>query len=141
MNRSASRQLAGFQPAAMDLLGSLPWPGNIDELAQAVEQACARAAGSKVTITDLPDWVHLAHDAVAHPIEDDEPIELDAFLAEMERELLARALKKTRGNKSKAAALLGMSRPRFLRRLAQLGLIAPAELEEPVIFEPLPDEP
>jgi len=140
-NRSAGRQLSGFQAAATDLLASLPWRGNIDELAQAVEQACDRAAGPKVTTADLPDWVHLGHDAVAHSMDGDEPIELDAFLAEIEKELLARALKKSRGNKSKAAELLGLSRPRLLRRLAQLGLVTAAEIEEPVIFEPLSDEP
>jgi transcriptional regulator with PAS, ATPase and Fis domain len=137
---AANRQLSGFQPSALELLASLPWPGNIDELAEAVRAACAKAAGPRVLLADLPDWVHLAHDAAAHPPKGEEPIQLDAFLAEIEKELLARALKKTRGNKSKAAVLLGLSRPRLLRRLAQLGLIAPAEAEEPVIFEPLPEE-
>ncbi len=139
-NTAADRQLSGFQPAALELLTSLPWAGNIDELAAAVREATAKAAGPRVQTADLPDWVHLAHDAASHPPRDEEPIQLDAFLAEIEKELLARALKKTRGNKSKAAALLGLSRPRLLRRLAQLGLIAPAEAEEPVIFEPLPEE-
>jgi DNA-binding NtrC family response regulator len=92
-------------------------------------------------MADLPDWLHLAHGASARANPDDEPIQLDEFLAEIEKELLARALKKTRGNKSKAAELLGLSRPRLLRRLAQLGLIAPADLGEPIVFEPLPDEP
>jgi transcriptional regulator with PAS, ATPase and Fis domain len=137
---TSDKQLSGFQPAAGELLASLPWSGNIDELAAAVREACARAAGPRVLLTDLPDWVHLAHDAAAHPPKDEEPIQLDSFLAEIEKELLARALKKTRGNKSKAAALLGLSRPRLLRRLAQLGLIAPAEAEEAVVFEPLPEE-
>ncbi|MBW8884216.1 MAG: sigma 54-interacting transcriptional regulator, partial [Planctomycetia bacterium] len=137
---ASERQLSGFQAAAIELLASLPWAGNLDELAEAVRAACAKAAGPRVVLADLPDWVHLAHDAAAHPPRDEEPIQLDAFLAEIEKELLARALKKTRGNKSKAAALLGLSRPRLLRRLAQLGLIAPAEAEEPVIFEPLPEE-
>jgi DNA-binding NtrC family response regulator len=139
-NAASDRQLSGFQPAAIELLTSLAWPGNIDELAGAVRAACAKATGPCVMLADLPDWVHLAHDAAAQPPRDDEPIQLDAFLAEIEKELLARALKKTRGNKSKAAALLGLSRPRLLRRLAQLGLIAPSEAEEPVIFEPLPEE-
>jgi len=37
--------------------------------------------------------------------------------------------------------LLGLTRQRLLRRLAQLGLAAPAEVEEPIVFEPLPEEP
>jgi transcriptional regulator of acetoin/glycerol metabolism len=136
----AAQQLAGFQPVAVELLVGLPWPGNIDELAQAVREACQRATGTQVTLADMPDWVHLAAGAAARSLRDEQPIQLDQFLADIEKELLARALKRTRGNKSKAAELLGLSRPRLLRRLAQLGLIAPAQAEEPIIFEPLPED-
>ena len=38
----------------------------------------------------------------------------------MERELIQRALERTKGNKTKAAQLLGMTRPRFHRRFEQL---------------------
>jgi DNA-binding NtrC family response regulator len=140
-NAAGSRQLSGLAPAALELLSTLPWPGNIDDLAQAVREACERAAGPRVMIADLPDWVHLATDAAMRAPRDEQPIELDAFLAQIEKELLARALRRTRGNKSKAAQLLGLTRQRLLRRLAQHGLIGPAEAEEPVVFEPLPEEP
>jgi len=140
-NVAGGRQLAGFQPAALELLAGLRWARNLDELAQAVRLACQRATGTRVTIADLPDWVHLAKDSAARPPRDEQPIKLDQFLAEIEKELLARAMRKARGNKSKAAQLLGLSRQRLLRRLAQLGLIAPAEVEEPIVFEPLPEEP
>jgi transcriptional regulator with PAS, ATPase and Fis domain len=136
----SAQQLAGFQPAALELLAGLPWPGNIDELARAVREACERASGPHVSLADLPDWVHLAAGAAARPPRDEQPIQLDQFLADIEKELLWRALAKARGNKSKAAKLLGTSRQRLLRRLAQLGLIAPAAAEEPIIFEPLPED-
>jgi DNA-binding protein Fis len=61
------------------------------------------------------------------------------LLAEIEKELLLRAMRRARGNKSRAASLLGLSRQRLIRRLAQFGL-APKPAEEPVIFEPLPEE-
>jgi hypothetical protein len=136
-----ARHLSGFQPAAMELLAGLSWPGNIDELAKAVHEACHIAAGPQVTLADLPNWVHLAKSASAHPPRRLQPIRIDEFLGEIEKELFQRALAMARGNKSKAAQLLGISRPRLLRRLAQLGLIAPPATEEPVVFEPLPEEP
>jgi DNA-binding NtrC family response regulator len=63
----------------------------------------------------------MAEDAAAHPRQRDEEIVLDEFLADIERELLRRALATSRGNKARAAKLLGISRPRLLRRLEQLG--------------------
>jgi DNA-binding NtrC family response regulator len=88
----------------------------------------------------LPDWVRLAASGAARLPQRVAAIRLDEFLADIEREVLARALKAAQGNKSKAAELVGLSRPRLLRRLAQLGLAAPPMLEEPVVFEPLPED-
>jgi len=142
-NAAGGRQLAGFAPAASELLAALPWPGNLDELAAVVREACQRAAGREVTLADLPDTVRLAAGALRYPPRTAEKIELDAFLAEVERELFARALAQARGNKSKAAQLLGISRGRLLRRLVQLGVEPPParSQEEAVVFEPVPDEP
>jgi len=44
-------------------------------------------------------------------------------MGSIERELISRALTQAKGNKTKAAKLLGMTRPRLYRRLVQLGLI------------------
>jgi DNA-binding NtrC family response regulator len=140
-NTSGVRELSGVAPATLELLSTLPWPGNIGDLAQAMREACERAVGPRVTVPDLPDWVHLAKDASSRAPRDEPPIELDAFLAEIEKEVLVRALRRTRGNKAKAAQLLGLTRQRLFRRLAQHGLIAPIEADEPVVFEPLPEEP
>ena len=78
--------------------------------------------------------------AAAHPAREQETIQLDDFLAAIERELLERALAQARGNKSRAAQFLGVNRGRLLRRLLQLGLAEPLPADEPVVFEPLPDE-
>jgi len=140
-NAAGAKQLAGLQPAALELLIGLPWKGNLDELSRAIRESCERAGGPQVTLVDLPDWVHLAKDGAARSLPNEPPIQLDQFLESIEKELLERALRRARGNKSRAAQLLGVSRPRLLRRLAQLGLIAPSAAEEPVVFEPLPEEP
>ena len=51
------------------------------------------------------------------------------MLAKIERELIERALAQTGGNKTEAAALLGMTRPRLYRRLVQLGMAGEATSE------------
>ncbi len=139
-NIGASRQLTGFARPALEAILTYDWPGNIAELAQAVAEACAKAAGPHVLPSDLPDRIHLAAGAVAHAPRMPQPIQLDPFLADIERELIQRALASTRNNKTRAAQMLGLSRARFLRRMAQLGLAPPPLAEEPVIFEPLDDE-
>ncbi|ADB15415.1 PAS modulated sigma54 specific transcriptional regulator, Fis family [Pirellula staleyi DSM 6068] len=144
-NLSRASQLSGVAPAAIELLAASSWTGNIEELAQVIREGCARATGRELTAADLPDRVHLAAGVLKHPPREVAKIVLDDFLADVEKQLLERALRESRNNKSRAAELLGISRARLLRRLAQLGL-APATAadiaaDEPVIFEPLPDSP
>jgi DNA-binding NtrC family response regulator len=124
-NARGGQQLSGFTAEALEALTSLPWLGNVRELADVVRDACARAAGTRITLQDLPDRVRTVNQTAAHPARQDEPIVLDQFLAEIEREVIQRALRRARGNKAQAARLLGVPRPRLLRRLTQLGLTEP----------------
>ena len=52
---------------------------------------------------------------------------LEQFLGPIEEELIRRAMARAKGNKTKAASLLGMTRPRLYRRLVQLGMEEPEE--------------
>ena len=56
-------------------------------------------------------------------------INLDQFLREIEKELISRAMLDSKGNKAKAASLLGISRPKLLRRLQNFEI--PFEHVEP----------
>jgi transcriptional regulator with PAS, ATPase and Fis domain len=128
-NSHGGKQLGGFAPDALDRLAAYPWPGNVAEMAEVVSAAHARAAGSLVVRADLPDRLHAAAESAARPRRRDEPIQLDEFLARIERELIHRALARSRGNKAKAARLLGLNRPRLYRRMVQLGLIEKGDSE------------
>lgn len=123
-NANAGRQLAGFSPAALDRLGSLPWTGNVEELSLVVREACQNVTSVWIGESDLPARVRAVVAAGLHPRRSPEEIQLDAFLVEVERELIERAMRRSKGNKALAARLLGISRARLLRRLEQLGLIA-----------------
>lgn len=127
LNISSERQLAGFTSEAMDCLDAYPWPGNLDELVQVVSEAYRRAERTEIGVADLPERIHLAAAAAAHPRPVESRIVLDEFLGRIERELIERALRRAKGNKTKAAKLLGMTRPRLYRRLVQLGLAPPEE--------------
>jgi DNA-binding NtrC family response regulator len=121
-NATESRQLGGFSHAALDRLDAYAWPGNVAELAEIVAESCRRAAGPIIDAGDLPERLHLAAQAAAHPRRVDETIVLDEYLARVERELIRRALARAKGNKARAARLLGVTRPRLYRRMVQLGL-------------------
>jgi DNA-binding NtrC family response regulator len=126
-NVQSSKQIAGFTPEALDLLNHYTWPGNVDELIQVVAEAHRNAGGIEIGVRDLPQHIPMAASAAAYPRRSEETIVLDEFLGRIERELVQRALARVKGNKSKAAKLLGMTRPRLYRRLVQLGLIEESE--------------
>ena len=122
INAEDGKQCSGFSPEALDQLIAHPWPGELDELAATVAQAHRAAAGPSVSAAELPRRLHLAASAAARQPKVEETIVLEEFLGEIERELIQRALAQAKGNKTRAAQLLGLTRPRLYRRLVQLGL-------------------
>lgn len=122
LNAAGRRQIGGFTPAALDLMDGYGWPGNLDELARAIAEAYGRAAGREIDTGDLPERLLLAGQAAAHPRRAEETIVLDKYLGRVERELIRRALAQAKGNKARAARLLGTTRPKLYRRMVQLGL-------------------
>jgi DNA-binding NtrC family response regulator len=122
-NAQGGRQLSGFTSEALDELAAYPWPENVDELADVVNLACEASDGPFVDAGQLPEKIRWSQKAVAHPRREEQPIVLAQLLEEIERELMVRALKRAKGNKTKAAKLLGVTRARFLRRLEHFGLL------------------
>jgi DNA-binding NtrC family response regulator len=123
LNGKGGKQVGGFSPQALDVMDAYHWPGNLDELGAVVAEAHQRAEGPEIAVGDLPPRLHLAEEAAAYPRRAEPTIVLDEFLGRVERELIDRALARAKGNKSKAARLLGMTRPRLYRRMVQLGLL------------------
>jgi DNA-binding NtrC family response regulator len=117
----------GVSENAMRLLAAYLWPGDLEELEQVLQLAAQRAAGKWIDEKHLPPvvrgfagWAEQAHSRLA-------PIDMDRLLEDLEKQLITASLKRHRGNRAAAAAHLGISRNRLLRRLEQWS-IAPAEL-------------
>jgi transcriptional regulator with PAS, ATPase and Fis domain len=123
LNAQGGKQIRGFSPEALDRLDAYDWPGNLDELAQVVAEAYQKADGPLITLSDLPKIVHMAWEAAVYPRPAEETIVLDEFLQKIEGELVRRAVRQAKGNKAKAARLLGLSRPRLYRLLVEHGLL------------------
>jgi transcriptional regulator with AAA-type ATPase domain len=132
----AEAPAAGLTPAAWDLLRAYPWPGNLSELYAALVSGGAAAGAGPIDAAHLPGELRRTERGADEPArEADRPLPLDQLLEETERRLIRLALKRARGKKGKAAELLGVWRPRLLRRMIALGLaeaepLAELELEE-----------
>jgi transcriptional regulator with PAS, ATPase and Fis domain len=117
------RRILGLTPAAWDCLRAYPWPGNLRELHAALVSARARGEGERIDAGDLPAYLRLGASPGQAPVPAAErPLPLAQVLEQVERRLIQLALERARGNKSRAAELLSVWRPRLLRRMQALGL-------------------
>jgi DNA-binding NtrC family response regulator len=123
LNLRGARQRSGFSPDALAALTGYDWPGNLRELARVIDAAHQTGAGDLIETDDLPADIrgHLAAAYLPPPLPP--PITpLDELLTQVERRLIEHAMQRAGQNKSRAAELLGISRPRLYRRIKELNL-------------------
>jgi len=115
----------GLSREARDLLVAHSWPGNIRELQNAIERALILAEGELISAVQLGIAPRPSQEVTtpAAPAPDIDRRDVRA-LAEVEKQMIADALRRANGNKSRAAAALGLSRTQLLRRLRRFGLTA-----------------
>ncbi|MBN82288.1 MAG: hypothetical protein CMJ70_19325 [Planctomycetaceae bacterium] len=122
VNRQEGRQLSGLSPEAIDCLAAYPWPGDIAELRDLIQEAAAVAEGPQIKVADLPFVFHQAIQPTKGEVNAFKPVEMDQFLSQVESRLIRETLTASKGNKAQAARWLGMSRARLLRRIQYLEL-------------------
>jgi DNA-binding NtrC family response regulator len=109
---------------AMRALMAFAWPGNVRQLENAVERAVALSAGrNEVDVQDLPPDLHAGPEQTTTPFVDfpDAGLDLPAYLAAIERDLIRRSLDRTGGNRNRAAELLRIKRTTLVEKLKRLG--------------------
>ena len=113
------RSLRGIAAIAMELLTRYNWPGNVRELENAIERAVILARGDEITVPDLPFEVQKLQ-SEWNPSEIG--VQPGFSLKEVERELIAKTLRQTEGNRTRAAEVLGIARRTLQYKLHEYGL-------------------
>ena len=117
-NQSHSRKVKSVATDARRALMSHPWPGNVRQLRNVIENMVVLADGDKLTTDDLPDDLVGREGAGDQPLTDLAGISLE----EAEKQLIANTLKMVDGNREQAATMLGIGERTLYRKIKDYGL-------------------
>jgi len=120
--RAAGRDVPEVDPVVLRALLAHDWPGNVRELENAARRLLLFTDGGRITAAAMAADPELAAMLGAAPARPARPAEAGATAGPLTSEALRRALEQAGGNRRHAAALLGISRATFYRRLKELGL-------------------
>jgi len=122
-NSKFKRRIEGVTPEAEKLLLAHDWPGNVRELRNAIERAMILEEGTHISTASLPIAISrgvIESAPVSMPVHDipDEGLSLE----ENEKQLIIRALEKTKGNQTQAARLLKITRDTLRYKIKKFNL-------------------
>ena len=109
-----------IDPGAEMALRGYNWPGNVRELRNWMEHAVALCDDGRISVAHLPRPIeHSAELSASVGLGESEPLDPEEFepLANVERRYIQRVLEAVRGNKTRAAKILGIDRKTLLARL------------------------
>ena len=116
-NKLLCTRIRGIAPRAMNLLSAYSWPGNVRELQNIVERAMILSETDVIEATSLPEQFKEPNFFNQLLAEDELSIKKSTIY--LEKVLIKRALKKTKGNRTKAALLLEISLRSLIYKLKE----------------------
>lgn len=110
-NNELERNVERFSPESISILKEYHWPGNLRELKNVIRRTVLFTKGTEITPDLLPDFMRV-------------PLQMEKVSLDIpdEREQIEKALKITKGNKSKAAILLNIDRKTLYNKMHQYGM-------------------
>ena len=120
-NQQHRLNLRGVTESSLARLLEYPWPGNVRELENAIERAMILTLSEKIESDSLPSEV-LGERAPWKKEIWGEELSIKKASRIMEEELIRRALKKTKGNRTQAVRLLEISHPALLSKMKEFGI-------------------
>lgn len=127
-----NKAISEFTPDALQILSAYAWPGNVRELRNVIERMVVLSRGPKLTARDLPASLRQAvqQDPTQGAWRGTGGLTGADSLESAERNLIQAALKRRQGNRTQAAAQLGISRRTLQRKLKQYRQENPGEKGE-----------
>jgi len=122
----------GLTPGAEEALARYAWPGNVRELENAIERAMVLCDGELLDENSLPEKVFARRGAAAAapsgaPMGAGADLSLKRVFRELEERFIKLALRRTQGNRTRAAEILEISHRSLLYKLKEYGIDADAE--------------
>ncbi|HEY7957622.1 MAG: sigma-54-dependent transcriptional regulator [Polyangia bacterium] len=117
--RRLGRELR-LSPEALEALCRYAWPGNVREVENLIERVAILGKGGEITVADLPEKFRhppVATGGAAAPPLPEDGLDLVRALGDIEGKLIDEALRKSGGNRSQAARLLGLNRTTLIEKL------------------------
>ncbi len=116
-SRAMGKAVSRIHPDAVDLLCRHSWPGNVRELENVIEHGVALATGPTILPDTLPDYLsELSIETYR------QPSGAIPTLLEQEQRYIRWVMEKCDGNKTRAAAVMGIDRVSLWRKLKRYGL-------------------
>ena len=109
-----------MSPDAVEALSAYSWPGNVRELENTVERLVVFSRASVIEVGDLPPSIRARGPGLEESLFTDLPT-----VDELERRYLLHVLKAVEGNRSRAAAVMGVDRRTLYRMAERFGLELP----------------
>lgn len=116
------RAVRGFAPAAMAQLQRYSWPGNVRELRNLVEQLVVLADGEEIGLCHLPPFIAAAGAEAVPAAGGALKARVGAVQEKLEADLIRETLRRCGGNRTRAAAELGISRRSLQMKIKRYGL-------------------
>jgi len=120
-NKKLQKDIEGLSSEAMPILMGYSWPGNIRELENIIERAILLAKGRWITPEDLPSRI-TTDSSYLPSLTPEDSLSLRKASSRLERDLIKKALELTEGNRSQAARILEISRPKLLSKIKAYNL-------------------
>lgn len=120
-NKKLGKTAEGLSSEAMGMIMDYHWPGNVRELENTIERAILLSTGPWITPEDLPSSLLKTRNSIEE-INGSEVLSIKRATRRLQRDFMAKALKRTGGNKTQAAKLLEISRPMLIQKIKEYGL-------------------